>query len=182
MIYERLKKLLTYYLMTGAVLGVVVIGIALVGKYKENLAQSIDSFEKIKMNSVRMARATEEKERIISDIKGLLPAAYHSASNEGLLLSAIDSIKVNIKDSTVNIANIENKEGELTLSAGIRTSFDSYGMLVDRVGYLQGLAFPHFRVEKINIERSEEMGGLICNITGTLTIPAEKVVREGGNG
>lgn len=182
MIYERLKKVLTYYLLTGIVLGVVVIAIALVGKYEENLALSIDSFEKIRVNSIRMARATEEKERIISDIKGLLPAAYYSASNEGLLLSAIDSIKANIRGSDVTIANIENKGGELTLPVGIKTSFDSYGMLVDRIGYLQGLAYPHFRVEKINIERSEEMGGLICNITGTFTIPAEKVEGEGSNG
>lgn len=181
MIYERLKKVLTYYLLTGIVLGVVVISIALIGKYKENLAQSIDSFEKIRVNSTRMAKATEEKERIIREIKGLLPATYHSTSNEELLLSAIDSIKANIRGSDITITNIENKGGELTLPVSIRTAFDSYGMLVDRVGYLQGLDYPHFRVEKIHIERSEEMGGLICNITGTFTIPAEKVEGEGRN-
>ncbi len=182
MIYERLKKILSYYLLTGIVLGVVVIAIALIGKYEENLAHSIDRFEKIRMNSIRMAKATEEKERIIRDIKGLLPATYHSTSNEELLLSAIDSIKGNIRGSDITVANIENKGGELTLPVSISISFDSYGMLVDRVGYLQSLTYPHLRVEKIHIERSEEVGGLICRITGAFTMPAEKVEGEGSNG
>ena len=182
MISERLKKNLIYYLLTGIVLGVVVIAVVLIGKYEENLAQSIDSFERIRMNSIRMSKATEEKERIIRDIKELLPARYHSTSNEELLLSAIDSIKANIRGCDITIANIEKKGGELTLPVSIRISSDSYGMLVDRVGFLQGLTYPHFRVESILIERSEEMGGLICKISGAFTIPAEKVEGERHNG
>ena len=182
MTYERLKKILSYYLLTGIVLGGLVIAIALMGKYEENLAHSVDSFEKIRINSIRMAKATEEKERIIRDINGLLPARYDSTSNEELLLSAIDSIKANIRGCDITVVNIEKKGGELTLPVSIRISFDSYGMLVDRVGYLQGLTYPYFRVESILIERSEEMGGLICKITGAFTMPAEKVESEGRNG
>ena len=62
------------------------------------------------MNSIRMSKATEGKERIIRDIKELLPARYHSTSNEELLLSAIDSIKANIRGCDITIANIEKRE------------------------------------------------------------------------
>ena len=182
MIYERLKKVLNFYLLTGIFLVIVIVSISLIRKYETNLLQSMNSFEIIKMNSDAMAKATSDKDKIITTIKSRLPADYYSKSNEELLLSAVDDVKANIKGCDIRVGNIEQGGDMLSLSVNIKASFDNYSMLVNKVGYLQEMTLPGFKVENILIERSEEIGDLVCKINGSFIMPAERVEGEGRNG
>lgn len=182
MIYDKLKKILNIYVLTGILLVIVIISIELIKKYEMKLALSVNSFERIRMNSEAMKKATSDKEKIIMHIKGLLPVNYYSASNEELLLSTVDDVKANIGGYEITVGNIEKGGDMLSLSINIKAYFDNYALLVNKLGYLQSRTLPGFKMENILIERSEETGDLICKINGSFNMPAERVAAQGQNG
>ena len=178
MIYAELKKTATRCLMAGIILSAIIISVVSLSKYENSLSDAISRFELIKINTLKMKQATANMDSTIKKINSLLPDDYYSKSHRELMLLALDDIKTSFTGSEITVTNFDERAGEISLPVSIKIPADDYVMLVNKVGSLQTMKFPQFTIKNIVVGRGTATIGaiiMICNIDGSLRMPAEKL-------
>lgn len=195
--YTELERPVKKHMWTGIILSLVVALSLLLAKYEKNLSETIGKFEIIRTNTAKMKEATEKMSMAMNFVTTKLPSGYYSRSHREFLLLALDDIKTTLKNSDVTITGFDEKPGELSLPLNISVPVADYTVLVNQIGYLQSLKFPHFTIRRISIEKSSggssgsgvpqtaqhpvsetASGVIICKIEGALKMPSEKL-RDG---
>ncbi|HCC68604.1 MAG TPA: hypothetical protein DEP99_01820 [Nitrospiraceae bacterium] len=180
MIYSALKKTIIFYLIAGIILSITIVSAVVLTKYENSLLDAIRKFEHVRINALKMKQASMDIDSVIKEINNLLPPHYYSKSPKESILSALDAIKMTIKGVNITITSFAEKEGEITLPVNINFSIplDDYEVLVNNIGYLQSLNFPHFTINNIVIARAgQPPGAIICKIDGLLRMSGKEIGR-----
>ncbi|MEW6162907.1 MAG: hypothetical protein AB1606_06315 [Nitrospirota bacterium] len=178
MIYSELKRTITFHLIAGITLSIIIVSVTLLTKYENSLLDTIRKFELIRINALRMKQTIMDIDSVIKWINNLLPPYYYSKSHKESMLLALDNIKMTIKGADITVTNFGDKAGEITLPVNISIPVDDYAVLVNNVGYLQSLNFPYLVVNNIVIAKAGgSSGAIICKIDGSLRMPGKEIGR-----
>lgn len=177
MIYAQLKKTIIYHLISGIALSGVIIALFLLHKYENNLFDAIGKFQLIRINAFKMKQAMADMDSVMNSINTVLPSGYSSKTHRELLLFALDDIKMTFKGSEIAVTHFDEKEGELLLPVNISFSFDDYSTALKRIGYLQSMKIPQFKIKKVVIDSGSDKQAnvVICKIEGFLKMPIERL-------
>jgi hypothetical protein len=147
---QRLKRLLIYYAVSAFCATALISGAIISDRYITSLSNTLNQFQTLKINSVKMKTATEEM--------------------EGAILTTVDAIKTRMKGADINLANLEKKENEVSLPIIITGAMGEYASFINDIGYLQSLASPFMFISSISISKSpdEKKSAVIFEIKGTL--------------
>lgn len=180
MIYNELRKAVSYHLWAGIALSIVIISVSILGRYEKSLLQTMGRIEVVSINMQKMNQDIAQMDSLVKRINALLPSEYESKSHREIMLLALDDIRMNIKGAEIKVASFEDKEGELSLQANIVIPVSDWTLLVNEIRYLQSLRFPYFGIKNIVIEEKDvsktEAGAPACKIEGYLKMPAEKLI------
>lgn len=185
MIFTGLRQTAARYMIAGIISGLIIFSALVAGKYERNLRETMQRFELIEKNAVKIRQANVNMDMTMDGIDRMLPPNYYSTSNKEYLLLALDTLKANIKDAEIALTGagtgFEEKAGELSLSVNIKIPVKDYVLLVNQIGELQALRFPNFYIKSIILETSVanaspalQQSAIICSIAGYLGIPSEK--------
>lgn len=177
MIYSELERTITRHLVAGITLSVIIFSVIALGKYKNSLLDATSRSELIRINALKMKENTIHMDSVIKRMNSLLPHDYYSKSHRELLLLALDNIKMTIKGSVITVTNFDEKADEITLPVNISIPVDDYVSLVNNIGYLQSMRFPHFVIKNVVMERAADSGTIICRIDGLLKMPGKEIGR-----
>lgn len=177
MIYAQLKKTIIYHLISGITLSAVIITLFLLSKYENNLFDTIGKFQHIKINAFKMKQAMADMDSVMNRINTVLPSEYSSKSHRELLLFALDDIKMTFKGSEIAVTHFNEKEGELFLPVNISFSLDDYSTVIKRIGYLQSMKIPQFKIKHVGIDSGVDKQTNVakCIIEGSLRMPLERL-------
>ncbi|GAB4416307.1 MAG: hypothetical protein OHK0032_12380 [Thermodesulfovibrionales bacterium] len=176
MIYAELRKTVIHHLIAGAVLSATIIFAIVLNRYESSLLDAIGRFELIRINTIRLKQSAAEMDSAMKRITSMLPPDYASKTHRELILLSLDDIKMTLKGGEITVTNFEDKAGELSLQVNIKIPVDNYTVLVNRVGYLQSLRFPHFAIKNVTIEKAaDKEGAIISRIEGSLKMPVSKI-------
>lgn len=177
MIYTALKKHLSYYLITGIILSMVIISCISLRRYKDSLSDTVSKTGVIRINADNMKQAASGMDLTMERIRNVLPENYFSRSNREILLLALDAIKMNIKGSELSVTGFNEGAGLISLPVNIRISPGDYTALVNDIGYLQSMNLPQFDIRNISIEKSadKQYDSITCAVDGVLKMPAERL-------
>ncbi len=175
MIYAQLKKTIIYHLISGITLSAVVIALLLLNKYDNNFIDAIGKYQLIRINAYKMKQAMADMDSAMNRINTVLPSEYGSKSHRELLLFTLDDIKMAFKGSEIAVTHFDEKEGELFLPVNISFPFDDYSMALKRIGYLQSMKIPQFKIKHVGIDSGadKQTKVVLCKIDGFLKMPLE---------
>jgi len=178
MIYSELKRTITFHLIAGITLSIIIVSVTILTKYENSLLDTIRKFELVRISALEMKQTSMDIDSVIKEINNLLPPYYYPKSHRASMLLALDAIKMTIKGADITVTNFDEKEGEITLPVNISIPVDDYAVLVNNIGYLQSLNFPHFAINNIIIAKAgEPVGAIICRIDGLLRMPGKEIGR-----
>jgi hypothetical protein len=167
---QRLKRLLTYYAVSAFCATALISGAILSDRYIASLSNTVNQFQTLKINSVKMKTATKDIDGISAKVGSLIPPNYQTEEMEGAILATVDAIKTRIKGANITLANLEKKEAEVTLPVVITGAMGEYASFINDIGYLQSLSSPFMFISSISISKSpdEKKSAVIFEIKGTL--------------
>ncbi|MFN3479875.1 MAG: hypothetical protein ACK415_05770 [Thermodesulfovibrionales bacterium] len=176
MIYTELRKAVTHHLIAGAIISATIFFAGVLSRYESSLLDAIGKFELIQINTAKLNQSTAEIDSVKKKITAMLPPNYASKTHRELILLTLDDIKMTLKGSEITVTDFDNKAGDLSLQVNIKIPVDNYAALVNRIGYLQSLRFPHFAIKNMTIEKaSDKEGVIISKIEGLLKMPLEEL-------
>jgi hypothetical protein len=169
---QRLKRLLIYYAASAFCATAIISGAIISDSYITSLSNTLNQFQTLKINSVKMKTATKDMDKLSVNIGSLIPPNYHAEEMEGAILTTVDAIKTRMKGADINLANLEKKENEVALPIFITGAMGEYALFINDVEYLQSLASPFMFISSISISKSsdEKKSSVIFEIKGTLKI------------
>ena len=171
---KALKKLFTYYIISGIVFALVMSASIIAKKYAISLYETSDKLQEFNIQYIKIMNATVDTERAIATIKGLLPADAETHLPEELILTALDGLKLTLDDAAITVATkIEDKGNEFLLPVTIKAPIRDYSAFTNRIGYLQSLRFPFFAINDVKISPQIEgnITQTIFQINGALKYP-----------
>src|SRR5271157_3335791 len=103
----RLKRLLLRY-ATSAFLAIALISGALISQsYITSLADTLNKFQTVKINSVKMKEATRKEGETVASARSIFRSYDKSEAMESIILTAVDSIKSRMKNVDIMVENFE---------------------------------------------------------------------------
>jgi hypothetical protein len=176
----KLKRLLLYYAVSALCAIVFISGSILTEKYMRSLTDTLNKFQTLKINSIRMKEASKNIGLTVEKIRSLLPTYNKTEAMESVILTAIDSIMSNKKDINVTIANFEKKGEEISLPVTLTGTIRDYTTFINLIGYLQSHDVPLFSISDVMISNQSDGKYLITHfeIRGALKMQS---VNMGGS-
>jgi hypothetical protein len=167
---QRLKRLLIYYAVSAFCATALISGAIISDRYITSLSNTLNQFQTLKINSVKMKTATKDMDKLSVNVGSLIPPHYQTEEMEGAILTTVDAIKTRIKGADINLSNLEKKENEVSLPIIITGAMGEYASFINDIGYLQSLASPFMFISSISISKSpdEKKSAVLFEIKGTL--------------
>lgn len=158
----KLKKLLMYYSVSALFATVLISGAILSEKYILSLSGTLDKFQTLKINRIKMKDASKNVKETIINVRSMFPSYDKTEAMEGTILTTVDSIKSRLKGADVTITNFERKGGEVELPITLTGTIRNYTEFIHHIGYFQSLTSPLFYINGVTIsDRSDEKGAMI---------------------
>lgn len=172
-VYKKLKKLFTYYIVTGIIFTLILSCAIMIKKYTNSLYETYDSLLEFNIRYLKIKSAIKDVDESIKTIKMLLPANLDAHSPEEFILITLDDLKYRMDKAYVTVTNIEDKGNEIQLPVNIKGPLRDYTTMVNQVGYLQSLKFPFFAINGIKISKSDVQAKSLTTfeIAGVLKFP-----------
>ena len=166
----RLKRLLLHYAASAFLATALISGAMISESYITSLADTLNKFQTVKINSVKMKEATRKEGETVASARSIFRPYDKSEAIEGTILTAIDSIKSRIKNVDIMVDNFEKKGDEITLAVAMTGVIHDYTAFINHIGYLQSMISPFFYINSVSISNlSDEKRALVnFEIKGTL--------------
>lgn len=176
---KRLKKIIFYQAATALFSVIIISGALLSEKYVTTLSDTLNQFQILRINSIKMKDATKNMRATSLSAMSIIPLHYKPEELEGAILSTLDSIKARMKDVSLTVANFDRKSNEITLPVTIRGSIRDYGDFLHNIGYLQSLVSPFFFIDSLSMVKSTEetKEEVVFAISGLLKIQSPSIDR-----
>lgn len=171
---KQLKSPVTYNIVSGILLSIVVSCAILIDKYEGSLEETANKLQTVKANLSKMNMAGGDIDILLSKVKTMVPPDFYKKSAEEMLFLSLDDLKSRLADADIAITNIEDNGDLLTLPVTINAPLKNYADFVNDTGYLMGLKFPFFSITSITLSRKEENEGIMAVvyvINGKLEMP-----------
>ena len=181
---KKLKRLFLFYALVVAVLVVIVSVSVVVREHSLSVNQTLRELRRFQMNLAKVQAAAVDMNDAIQRINGMIPPDYFSISTERQLLTGLDLLKTNARNSVVIISEIVYGDTELSLPVTVKGYLSDYSDFVNEVGRLQSYKFPFYTIKDIAIKKEEATsaaeietkpsnvrGRFIYEITGELRLP-----------
>lgn len=170
----RLKKLLFFYAVSALVAAILISGSLLTEAYIMSLSDTLDKFQTLKINSIKMKEASRKAGETLAAVQTAFSSYEKTEAMEGILLTAVDSIKARMKGADVTVTNFEKKGSEIELPIAVTGTIQDYADFINHIGYLQSLPSPIFYMSGITMtDQSDEKNAAISfEIRGTLKMQA----------
>ncbi len=170
---DKLKKLLIYYGVSAFCATILISGAILSDRYITSLSNTLDQFQTLKINNIKMKSAVKEMEATAARVESMIPPNYKVEEMEGAILTTLDSLRTRMKGVDILVANFDRKENEVALPVTITGAIGEYTQFVNDVGYLQALTSPFMFIQSVSISRSpaeKKREALHFDIRGVLKI------------
>jgi len=166
----KLKKLLLHYAASAFLATALISGAMISESYITSLADTLNKFQTVKINSVKMKEATRKEGETVASARLILRPYDKSEAMEGTILTAIDSIKSRMKNVDIMVDNFERKGDEIALPVAVTGVIHDYIAFINHIGYLQSLISPFFYINSVSISNLSDEKGAVVNfeIKGTL--------------
>ena len=138
----RLKTLLLRYALSAILATVLVSGAIITESYITSLGDTLNKFQTLKINSVKMKDASRKEGETIASVRSIFRSYAKDEATEGTILTAIDSVKSHMKDAAIMVDNFERKGNETALPVTLTGMVHDYTAFIDDIGYLQSLISP----------------------------------------
>jgi Tfp pilus assembly protein PilO len=161
---SKLKKLLLYYAVSALFATVLISGAILTETYITSLSDTLNKFQTLKINSVKMKETSKNVGDTMVNVRALFPSYDKTEAMEGAILTAIDSIKSRIKGADIAIANFEKKGDEIALPVSIIGTIQDYTVFINDIGYLQSLVAPFFFINDLTISNRSDAKNAVISI------------------
>jgi hypothetical protein len=171
----RLKSILLRYAASAFLATALISGALISESYITSLTDTLNKFQTVKINSVKMKEATKKESQTVASARSIFQPHDKSEAMEGTILTAIDSIKSRMKNVDILVENFEKKGDDVTLPLTITGVVHDYTAFINHIGYLQSLISPFFYINSVSIisNLSDEKGALVnFEIKGTLKMQA----------
>jgi hypothetical protein len=171
----RLKSTLLRYAASAFLATALISGAFISESYITSLTDTLNKFQTVKINSVKMKEATKKESQTVASARSIFQPHDKSEAMEGTILTAIDSIKSRMKNVDIMVDNFERKGDEITLPVVITGVIHDYTAFINHIAYLQSLISPFFYINSVSIisNLSDEKGALVnFEIKGTLKMQA----------
>lgn len=166
----KLKKLLFYYAVSALFATILISGSVLTEAYIMSLSDTLDKFQTLKINSIKMKEASKKAGETLAAVRTAFSSYDKTEAMEGTLLTTVDSIKERMKGADVTVTNFEKKGSEIELPLTVSGAMRDYADFINHIGYLQSLPSPIFYMSGVTItDQSDEKNAVInFEIRGTL--------------
>lgn len=172
----KLKKLLRYYAVCAFLTTVLISGALLTENYMTSLSDTLDKFQTLKINSLKMKEASRKAGETLSTVRSAFSSYDKTEAMEGTILTAVDSIKSRMKSADITVTNFEKKGSEIELPIIVTGTIQDYADFINHIGYLQSLPSPIFYISGVTISDQSDEKNTVINfeIRGALkmqTVP-----------
>jgi len=176
----KLKWLLLRYALSALLATVLMSGAIITESYITSLGDTLNKFQTLKINSVKMKEATRKEVETMASVRSIFRSYDKNEAMEGTILTAIDSIKSRMKNADIMVDNFEKKGDEIALPVAMRGVIHDYTAFINHIGYLQSLISPFFYINSVSISNmsDEKSAHVNFEIKGTLRMQS---VNMGGN-
>jgi hypothetical protein len=166
----KLKALLLRYAFSALLATVLMSGAIITESYITSLGDTLNKFQTLKINSVKMKEATRKEGKTVANVRSIFQSYAKDEATEGTILTAIDSIKSRLKNADIVVDNFEKKGDETALPVTLTGMVHDYTAFINHIGYLQSLISPFFYINSISISNLSDEKGAVVNfeIKGTL--------------
>jgi Tfp pilus assembly protein PilO len=166
----RLRTLLSRYALSAILAMVLVSGAIITESYITSLGDTLNKFQTLKINSVKMKDASRKEGETIASVRSIFRSYAKGEATEGTILTAIDSVKSHMKNADIMVDNFERKGNETTLPVTLTGMVHDYTAFINDIGYLQSLISPFFNINSVSIANPSDQKGALANfeIKGTL--------------
>ena len=166
----KLKALLFRYALSAILATVLVSGAIITESYITSLGDTLNKFQTLKINSVKMKDASKKEGAIVASVRSIFRSYAKDEATEGTILTAIDSIKSHMKNADIMVDNFERKGNETALPVTLTGMVHDYTAFINHIGYLQSLISPFFNINSASISNPSDQKGALANfeIKGTL--------------
>jgi hypothetical protein len=173
----KLKKLLRYYAASALCATMLISGAFLTENYMTSLSDTLDKFQTLKINSVKMKEASRKAGETLATVRSAFSSYDKTEAMEGTILTTLDSMKARMKNSDITVTKFEKKGNEIELPVTVNGTIQDYAIFINNIGYLQSLPSPVFYISGVTIsDQSDEKNAVInFEIRGALkmqTAPA----------
>jgi len=167
---SKLKRLLFFYTVSVCCAVVLISGAILSGRYITSISNTLNQFQTLKINHIKMKGSIKEMEITSAKIQSMVPPDYKAAEMEGAILMAVDSIRSRMKGADMMVGNFERKENEVSLPITIVGTIRDYTMFVHDLGYLQAMTSPFVFINSVSLSKSstETKDAVAFDIKGVL--------------
>lgn len=168
----KLKRAVNIHLGAGCVFFVVLSSTILLAKYDDFIHREISSIGKIRLKAREIVQTTNDLDHTIKRVESVLPVNYTEKSARDLMLAAIDEITALFDQADIEMSNIieapQTREYQVLID--IRMNLTRYGDILNKIGYLQTMRFPHVSIDNVKMARISTERTL-CNIKITVKMP-----------
>ena len=173
----KLKRLLLYYALSALCATVLISGSILTETYSTGLSDTLNKFQTLKINSVKMKEASKHMDETLVNVRSTFPSYDKAEALEGSILTTVDSIKSHMKGVDITVANFEKKSDEISLPVILTGHIHDYTVFINNIGYLQSLTSPLFYINSLSIsDQSNEKTAIInFEIKGTLKMQSVSI-------
>ncbi|MCX5854963.1 MAG: hypothetical protein NTZ24_10450 [Deltaproteobacteria bacterium] len=169
---KKLKRLLIYYVLSAFCATVLISGAILSDHYITSLSNTLNQFQTLKINHIKMKGSIKEMEITSEKIHSMVPPNYKVEEMEGAILMAVDSIRSRMKGTDMMVGNFDRKENEVALPITLKGAIGDYTTFISDIGYLQSLMSPFMFINSVSILKSsaESKEAVNFDIRGVLKI------------
>jgi hypothetical protein len=166
----KLKGLLLRYALSAFLATALMSGAIITESYITSLGDTLNKFQTLKINSVKMKEATRKEDEAVASVRSIFRSYDKNQAMEGTILTAVDSIKSRMKDTDIMVDNFEKKGDEIALPVAMTGMIHDYTAFIGNIGYLQSLNSPFFYINSVSISNLSDEKGVLVNfeIKGTL--------------
>ena len=166
----KLKRLLLHYAASAFLATVLISGAIISESYITSLEDTLNKFQTVKINSVKMKEATRKEGEAVASVRSIFRPYDKKEAMEGTILTAIDSIKSRMKNADIMVENFEKKGDEIALPVAMTGVIHDYTAFINHIGYLQSLISPFFYIKSVSISTLSDENRTLVNfeIKGTL--------------
>jgi len=170
--YKYLKDIFPLYIISGILLGLAVLSLFAVHRYKDTLRDTRNNLEHMNLKVNEMRNETDRIDSLIMTFQNNFGIREEKFHPERHILHALDDMKGHLNNASIIVSGIEDISGEKQLPVEIRIPVNSYRSVIDYTRYLASFRLPKFRIKNLSI-MEEQRGGVILDIQGGLVMPAE---------
>ncbi|HXE96014.1 MAG TPA: hypothetical protein VN642_06395 [Dongiaceae bacterium] len=146
--------------------------LAVLSRYRQNLAVIDTQHRMIPGKLDLMRRVTAEEREAITRFKQLLPPDYGANSPEWFIYSRLDEIKSRFALQDMTVGEIQTKDGARTAHFSMKIPHSDYSQVLNRVALLETELFPFVSINSIAISNQSGESALNMTVEGDVIMPA----------